>query len=248
MSLFVVSDLHISGPEDPLYHSLLLLLQRKAQTGDTVVLAGDLFDLFVGSKAIFTQTYAKFLQALKECGERGVACHYIEGNHDFHLDRVFSRIKNVKLYPNEFSLLLHDKRFYFAHGDLVLKDDYGYRLLRLFFRSKIMKLLFHLAPGKWVASFGNFSSRTSQKKHRRSPLAIERLEEIRRSYRSYAAEKLADGFDFVVMGHCHDLDEMSFQIGGRMGQYVNVGYPRKHGSFVSWSPGDTKMQRERLPE
>lgn len=248
MSLLVVSDLHISGTEDPLYHSLLSLLEKKAQKGDTVVLAGDLFDLFVGPKTIFTKTYSRFIQALEECGRRGVDCHYIEGNHDFHLDRVFRGMSHVKVYPKEFSLLLHQKRFYFAHGDLVLKNDYGYRVLRLLFRSKIMKVLFRVAPGKWVASFGNMSSRTSKKRHRRSPMAIERLEEIRRSYRSYAAERLAEGFDFVVMGHCHDLDEMSFQIGGRKGQYVNVGYPRNHGSFVSWNPGDEKMQRERLPE
>jgi hypothetical protein len=73
------------------------------------------------------------------------------------------------------------------------------------------------------------------------------LEKLRIIYRSYAAERLAQGYDYVVMGHCHDLDEMTFKIGDRMGQYINVGYPRIHGSFLSWSPGDEKIQREKLP-
>jgi hypothetical protein len=74
------------------------------------------------------------------------------------------------------------------------------------------------------------------------------MERLRKIYRSYAAERLAEGYDYVVMGHCHDLDEMSFQIGGRAGQYVNVGFPRVHGSYLSWSPGDEKIMRERMPQ
>ena len=73
------------------------------------------------------------------------------------------------------------------------------------------------------------------------------MERLRNLYRSYAAERIARGCDFVVMGHCHDLDEKSFVIDGRPGQYVNVGFPRAHGSFLSWSPGDERIQRERLP-
>ena len=53
MSVLIVSDLHIRGPSDPLYSSLLSLLRDRAATGDTVVLAGDLFDLFVGNKKYF---------------------------------------------------------------------------------------------------------------------------------------------------------------------------------------------------
>jgi hypothetical protein len=50
------------------------------------------------------------------------------------------------------------------------------------------------------------------------------------------------------MGHCHDLDEMQFNIGGRPGQYINIGYPRAHGSYVSWNVGDPVIAREKMPE
>jgi hypothetical protein len=49
------------------------------------------------------------------------------------------------------------------------------------------------------------------------------------------------------MGHCHDLDEKTFKIGSRIGQYVNVGYPRVHGSLLSWKEGEEKIGREKLP-
>jgi len=249
MSLIVISDLHIWGPDDPLYSSLLSLLKTRAVSGDTVVLAGDLFDLFVGNKTVFKNRYSDFFHALSDATNRGVKCFYIEGNHDFQLKRTFRELQGVNVQPTEVSFVLDGKKFYFSHGDTVVRTDYGYRFLRAFFRSPIMKAVIFLLPGKWIDKLGTLSSRKSRE---RKPtilldLPLERREYLRRTFRSFAAERLALGYDFVVMGHCHDLDEMMFNIGGRTGQYVNVGFPRAHGSYLSWSPGEDKIQREKLP-
>lgn len=245
MSVIAVSDLHIWGPDDPLYHSLLTLLNERVFPGDTVVLAGDLFDLFVGNKLVFINQYSAFIEALKKAGDRGATIHYIEGNHDFLLKKAFTSTKNVYVHPDQVKLEIAGKKFYFTHGDLVDPKDYGYRLLRMFFRSPIMKGLVSIAPGKWLEKFGNLSSRQSRQSH--SQLPHDRIEPLRKTFRNYAAEQIAQGSDFVVMGHCHDLDEMSFMVGNRKGQYVNIGFPRIHGSFLSWAPGEDKIQREKLP-
>lgn len=249
MSLFVVSDLHIWGTDDPLYLSLISLLRDRARGGDTVILAGDLFDLFVGNKAIFTNRYSEFVQSLKHAGERGIKTHYIEGNHDFLLKRAFQGIPNLLIHPQEVSIEIQGSRFYFTHGDTADKSDYFYRVLRGFFRSALMKFFVIIAPGVWLEKFGQYSSRKSRKNKKLLPseLPLERMEKLRKVYRSFAAEKLCEGYDYVVMGHSHDLDEMSFQIGERKAQYINVGFPRAHGSFLSWSPGEEKINRERLP-
>src|SRR4051812_24373663 len=102
MNLFAVSDLHISGPDDPLYSSLMSLLLDRASAGDVVVLAGDLFDLFVGNKEIFVERYASFLHALARAGKRGVEIHYIEGNHDFLMQGIFKNIGGVHLHSDEY--------------------------------------------------------------------------------------------------------------------------------------------------
>lgn len=249
MSLLVVSDLHIWGVDDPLYSSLLLILRNRAGAGDVVVLAGDLFDLFVGNKSIFTRRYAELLATLADAGRKGVELHYIEGNHDFLIDQAFRGIPGLTVHPHDVTVEIENKKFYLAHGDTVDRKDYGYLLLRAFFRSGCMKALVSLIPGGWLDKIGRVSSRRSRenKPVLSSHLPIQRMEYLRRTYRSYAAERLAQGYDFVIMGHCHDLDEMYFNIGGRSGQYVNVGFPRVHGSFLSWSPGDEAVQRERLP-
>lgn len=250
MPLYAISDLHVRGPDDPLYRSLLLLLKDRARAGDTVVLAGDLFDLYVGNKRIFRERYREFFEAATEAGGRGVGMHYIEGNHDFQLKGAFSGVPGMTVHSLDFELKIEGKRFYFSHGDLVDPKDYGYRALRLFFRSPFMRAFVALVPDSWVEWIGQTSSRRSRDAKPRLPASLprERLEYLRNTYRSYAADRLAQGADFVVMGHCHDLDEKCFVIDGRPAQYVNVGFPRVHGSFLSWSPGEERIVRERLPE
>jgi len=211
-------------------------------------MAGDIFDLFVGNKRIFKQRYSLFLDSVFAACKRGVNVHYIEGNHDFLMRRVFSGVPCFHWYASHFRLGIGGREFFFAHGDLVDNQDYGYRFLRAFFRSLFMRLFVWLAPDSWIEWIGNSSSRASKGRKPRLPtgLPAERVQYLRNVYRSYAAERLAEGCDFVVMGHCHDLDEKSFLIDGREGQYVNIGYPRAHGSFLSWNEGDEKIRRERL--
>ncbi|MBI2712289.1 MAG: UDP-2,3-diacylglucosamine diphosphatase [Bdellovibrio sp.] len=248
MSLLFISDLHISGPEDPYYNALLKVLQERPQSGDTVVLAGDVFDLFVGNKSVFKDRYSEFFEILRASIQKGVEFHYIEGNHDFLIEKAFESIPQLKLHATHTELNAGDKKFFVAHGDLVDRSDFGYLLLRRFFRSFVMKAFVTVIPGEWLDEFGKFSSKQSRKRKPILPseMPIQRMERLRRVYRSFAAEQLAKGFDFVVLGHCHDLDEMIFNIGGRCGQYVNIGFPRNHGSFLSWTEGDEKIQREKL--
>jgi UDP-2,3-diacylglucosamine hydrolase len=248
VSLYVLSDLHIKGADDPLYAELVAFLKSRPRPGDTVVLAGDLFDLFVGGKRVFLERYRAFLEALFGAGSRGVEIHYIEGNHDFQLKRAFSQIPNFTLHQDSVSLEVGDKRVYCCHGDTVDRRDLRYLALRMAFRSPFMKAFVGAVPGEWIDGIGRVSSRLSRSRKPALPVELPRvgMEELRKVYRNFAAEKLAEGYDFVVMGHCHDLDEMCFIVEGREGQYINVGYPPVHGSILSWSPGEDKIRRERF--
>jgi len=248
MSVFILSDLHIRDAEDPVYRSLLCLMRSRTQSGDQLVLAGDIFDLFVGNKAVFRNRYSEFFECLAEMGRRGVLVYYVEGNHDFLLQKVMRGIPGLTVHPSEVSLEAEGRHFLVAHGDLADSSDLGYRVLRCFFRSPMMKFLVRVLPGKWLEWIGSQSSGYSRGKNPVlfSELPLERQDALRKIYRNFAAERLAQGYDFVVLGHCHDLDEMMFQIGGRPGQYMNVGFPRVHGSILKWESGDDRIQRESL--
>ncbi len=248
MKLLVLSDLHIRDDADPLYASLLQVLGTAGEE-DVVVLAGDVFDLFVGNKAVFRERYTAFFEQMKALAARGVKTHYIEGNHDFQLKGVM-RQAGIPLHEEEVTLKLEALSFYIAHGDLVDRSDWGYLAARIFYRSWFFRLFVALMPGTFIDWLGRTLSGISRgrKPLLSSELPIEKRERLRTIYRSFAAEKLAQGFDIVVLGHCHDLDEMEFQIEGRRGHYANMGYPRAHGSYLVWQPGDSKIQRTALPK
>lgn len=228
MALYVFSDLHIQSAQDPLYARVLsLLAQLKDQ--DAVVLNGDIFDLFVGNKSVYRQRYRAFLDALRAAGARGAKIHYVEGNHDFLLARPLSEVPNLELHASEVSFNHQGRRFFVAHGDRIDPTDYGYRFMRWCFRSWLMKLVVWLLPGALIDAIGRGSSRWSRGSEIRLPSdwPIADRERLRSLYRTYARHQLDAGHDYVILGHCHDLDEEG-------GRYFNMGFPPIHGSYLYW--------------
>ncbi len=248
MGLTAISDLHIHDEKDPLYSSLIHLIEALKSPRDVLVLGGDIFDVLIGSKEIYLNRYRVFLEATRSAQERGAQIHYIEGNHDFLIHQEFARRGKFTVHSRSLSLDHEGRRFFFSHGDLVDRGDIAYRALRLYFRSPVNRGLVKALPGEWVDAIGRKMSRKSRcgRGGCAATLPAGQMEKLRKLYRSFAADQIARGFDYVVLGHCHDLDEMAFQVGERRGQYINAGYPRVHGSYLSWHPGDEKIQRERL--
>jgi UDP-2,3-diacylglucosamine hydrolase len=244
MRLLALSDLHVRGPDDPSYARLLQALSS-AKPGDWVILAGDLFDLWLGAKPVFLERYSAFLEKLRELDRQGTKVHYLEGNHDFHLESVFSGMKNVQVGDDEVTLELGGRRLFFAHGDRIDSKDYGYRALRGFLRSLPFAVFVRWAPSAWIDAIGKGSSALSRTQH---PPTLEDLpaplrQRIRKLYREFAVAKAREGFDFIILGHCHDLDEKQFTVKGRPVQYLNMGYPPKHGSYLTWEVGEARFQR-----
>lgn len=245
MKLWSISDLHIQDEKDPLYTQLVAWIDRRVEATDILVLGGDIFELLVGSSKFFKKKYAELLKVLRQKGNAGTRLIFIEGNHDFHLKKALAGIPNLELYPEEVCLELAGKKFYIAHGDLVDSKDHGYRILRKVFRSPVVKGMSLALPGQAVDKVGKKASQLSQKLRRATDrtLSDESIPRTRNVFRSFAAEKIKEGFDFVLLGHCHDLDEMTFVVSDREGHYMNMGYPRAHRSCVVWTPGERRLSR-----
>ena len=143
------------------------------------------------------------------------------------------------------TLNVDGRKFFIAHGDTVDVRDYSYRVMRMFFRSPLMRLIVLMMPGKFILSLGNWMARKSRGNHFKTldQLPVKRRDYLRNIYRSYAVSHISKGFDHVVLGHCHDYDEMEFKVGDRTGQYVNVGFPPVHRTVLAWESGDPKINR-----
>jgi UDP-2,3-diacylglucosamine hydrolase len=196
--------------------------------GDVVVFAGDIFDLMVGNSSFYRTKYSAFFDRVARLADLGVSLHYIEGNHDFHLSDLFPA--SVQFHPESVELTLSSgKRAYIAHGDLADPSDTGYLRLRGFFRSTAIFALSRVLPGRVIEGLSRVLSRDETLKAADLPdhWPVAERDRLRAVYRTFAAQQKRQGFDFVVLGHCHDLDEEG-------GFYWNMGYPPVHRQFLYW--------------
>lgn len=278
MNLFVISDVHLLGSSDPFYPRLLNLLQEGPKEGDHFVFAGDIFDLYVGNKRIFSKRYHLFFQILENKRQQGVTFHYLEGNHDFLLQELFAKLGvfyhtkdftcsypidsppvNHQLASLEFftangvKTLPQERRFFIAHGDLVNAYDYSYLLLRAFFRSPFIRVFVKWSPDSWVDQIGKWSSHSSRmKRHfsygKKMHPTFEKREKIKTLFRQFADQKIKQGYDYVILGHNHELDECFFDHSPeRAGWYFNVGYPKKDQTYLFWNSKKDLLERKPLP-
>lgn len=234
--LVILSDLHLWGPEDPLYRALLRFIDTKLEHGDKFFIVGDLFDLFIGNKTVFVERYYELISQLRGLADKNVEVFYIEGNHDFHLENIFDDCSHVRLYADNLHYEWDGRKFHFCHGDKINWRDIGYLSFRLLTRNLLSQLLIESAPGALIDRVGSMMSKASRGYH------AEPSEKIVRLFRNYACDQISNGYDFVIMGHSHYLDDMRFRVGSHEGQYVNVGYPRKHRKYLELRSGEAVFQ------
>ena len=246
--LWIASDLHLVSDHETTAQVLIESIDTHLQAGDRLVLAGDLFDAFAGEKAIFLDRYARVTSALVAAGERGVAIDVLEGNHDIHLRPWVARIPGARHHSEGVSLLWGARRVWVEHGDRVNQADYGYRALRAFFQSSLMRGVVQFSPDTLFDRFAQFASRTSRTGHPMLPESLppDQLSALRRVYRESASSRLLRDFEVVVYGHCHDLDELRFDAGGRQVQYINMGFPPVHGFILRGPVGGQFLERAPL--
>ena len=241
MQIWVFSDLHLTNSESTLYQAFLTALQAPSCPNDVVVFSGDIFDLLLGNSSYFRRRYLEFFEAVDRLVSSGVTVHYIEGNHDFHIRSLFS--SGVKFHDEAVELIDTSQsianKIYIAHGDLVDLADHKYLRLRRVLRQKWVQYSCSLIPGIILQKIGDLTSRPLEQKALEAPdhWDSENLTRLRLVFRTFAKTKFESGYQFIVLGHCHDLDSVE-------PYYFNMGYPPIHGQYLfydSKAPGFKRM-------
>lgn len=215
--IYFVSDVHLGfGPPDAdraRERALATTLRGIAADATRVFIVGDLFDYWFDYKHVIPRDFVRTLAALHDLRDAGVEITYLMGNHDFGHYSYFRDVLGVEVLEHDLDITLGTKRFLIAHGDGKAHNDAGYRVLRRILRNKTIQAtyrLLHPTIGIGLASGTSRGSRayTDQKDYG----TVDGL-------REFAARKISEGADFVVMGHRHRVTQE--QIGS--GQYINLG-------------------------
>lgn len=215
--VFFISDVHLGyfdrDREREREELLVAVLDRISEDCGALYIVGDLFDYWFEYKKVIPKFFLKTLSAFYSMRKKGIEIEYLMGNHDFgHID-FFQKELGIPIYKDDIEREILGKRFYISHGDGKAHNDGPYLFLKKILRSPIsMKLYQKLHPdfGIGLASGSSKKSRTytDKKDYGMSDGMFE-----------FAEKKIAEGFDYVVMGHRHRRIYHDF---GR-GKYINLG-------------------------
>lgn len=230
------------SPDDPHYALILRWLRLPREKGARLVIAGDLFEVFLGEKPGFYERYREFWDEIQRLSSAGIHVDYIEGNHDFLLKENLGESALFQVHSESLTIPFTGGKIWVEHGDLANTLDRNYLRWRSFVRSRLARFLIRLLPESLLSAIeARMSSQTDQVEKPRPPRLL--TETQREIYIQHAYKKSQEGFDSVVMGHCHDLHEAEFDLGNRKSKYFNIGYPKYHGSFLRFYPHDRMWVR-----
>lgn len=216
--VYFFSDVHLGylrRADDRVREDMLLqFLDYIARDAERIFIVGDLFDYWFEYSTVIPKYFYRTLAALERLARSGIPIEYLMGNHDFGHQRFFGEEIGITIERGDIERTLGGKRFFIAHGDGKVKNDTGYLILRAILRNKISIKLF-----QWIhPDIGIGLATQSSRKSRLYTDAKEYGTED--GLMEFATEKIAEGFDYVIMGHRHLAG--IYPSGG--GYYVNLGH------------------------
>jgi UDP-2,3-diacylglucosamine pyrophosphatase LpxH len=115
VEVLVLSDIHLGTYG---CHAAELLSYLKSIKPETVILNGDIIDIWQFSKRFWPQSHMKIVKHIIGWISKGIPVHYICGNHDEML-RKFEGFEVGSLsIKNKLILELDGKKAWFFHGDV----------------------------------------------------------------------------------------------------------------------------------
>jgi len=214
---FFISDVHLGlqdkPAEDKKERLLVQFLGFARENCDELFIVGDLFDYWFEYKKVYQKGFYRTLTALKDLSDKGIKIHYFIGNHDFlHRDFFINDI-GAKMYGDALSAELNNTKIFIAHGDGLVKNDYGYKILKWILRNNFFQWMYSLIHPDLGISLASHTSKTSRDYTDKKDYGkVDGLFDK-------AKEKIDEGYDYVIFGHLHKRIEQQY----KKGLYINLG-------------------------
>src|SRR6185369_4308800 len=234
VDVVIISDVHLGTYG---CHAKELLNYLKSITPKTVVLNGDIIDVWQFSKNYFPKSHMKIVRHLIGWASKGIKTYYITGNHDEML-RKFAGFKMGSLrIVNKFVLEIgENKKAWIFHGDVF---DIT------------------MQHSKWLAKLGAIGYDTLILINRFANFVSEKLggeklslsKKIKNSvkgavkfvnnFEKTAAEiGISNDFDYVVCGHIHHPEKREIVTEKGQITYLNSGDWIENLSALEFNDGE----------
>ena len=250
MKFSLISDVHIKTSNDTAEKLLIAFLRNPdVQSSDVIFLLGDIFDLMIGPHSQYFVRFSSYFDEIKNLMAKGIKIGYVEGNHDFHIKKLYQYFFKIHhdLDPLSFSIapyfeyVDHGKTMYFCHGDDIELNNPGYKIYKSVVTSPPLRFYAnYLMPHFLIKNIGEFSAEKSRKRNNKRYSMESDLAPVKENFRMSAEVfyKL-NPKKIIVCGHSHVKDYYISESGF---EYVNNGYAQHTKTYISIENGNISFK------
>lgn len=233
--IYFISDVHLGigdrEAERRRKERLVAFLEEVENFASHLYIVGDLFDFWYEYRSVIPRGYHDILAQLGRIRRGGIGVDYLRGNHDFGAGDFFAKELGIPVWEHDLRVEWAGKRFYLYHGDGLAEKDGGYRILKKIMRNRASRWAF-----RWIhPDLGIRLAHASSDKSRNYTAAKDYGEKD--GMAREAERRIAEGFDYVIMGHRHK--PVLRPIGA--GVYVNLGDWITHFSYALFDGAELKL-------
>jgi UDP-2,3-diacylglucosamine hydrolase len=229
----VLGDAHFDPTSEEHVARLARFVEHASSRVDLIVILGDLFDYWLGTKHLRLARLEPLREALLAARERGCRSALVTGNRDFLLDPATAHWLGAEHAGEWVALELGEERWLLTHGDALCVDDRGYMRLRRVTHSRAVHWLSRALPLWCLAVIARRLRRASQrsqaKRRARGGAYGDRAFPIRPPAVETALEREGP-WAGLVCGHVHVAKSWR---GGRGGRFLVLpAFERDDGHLV----------------
>jgi UDP-2,3-diacylglucosamine hydrolase len=193
----VLADAHLrdGDPEVEVFQGFLRTLPSRAET---LILLGDLFDLWIGEPSFTSECHRRVVDTLRELKAAGTRITYIEGNRDYHLRRLTGGDPFDEVAESGTRLKVGGRTIHLSHGDLVNRRDRPYRRWRRVAKGPVLLAALRLLPDAVARKLAARMEKVIAKTNRQHRISFPEEE-----CREFARQCRREGSDTLILGHFH---------------------------------------------
>ena len=218
VELLVLSDIHLGTYG---CHANELVYYLKSIRPKTLVLNGDIIDMWQFSKKYFPNSHMAVLKEILRMLSHGAQVYYITGNHDELLRRFAGMNFGNLTIDNKLVLNLDGKKTWIFHGDVFdVSMKYSKWLAKLGGKGYDILILMNRWINKWSERLGKGKISLSKKIKESVKSAVKYISDFEDIAINLAMEK---DFDNVICGHIHQPTIREINRNGKKITYLNSG-------------------------
>ncbi|MCX2473164.1 UDP-2,3-diacylglucosamine diphosphatase [Pedobacter sp. MC2016-05] len=218
IDVVVISDVHLGTYG---CHAKELLKYLKSIKPKTLILNGDIIDIWQFSKSYWPESHMKVIRKLMKFVSEGVQVYYLTGNHDEMLRKFDGMDVGSFHLQNKLILEIDGKKAWFFHGDVFDVTMQHSKWLAKMGAVGYDTLILINSFVNWIlTAFGREKMSFSKKIKAKFKDAVKFINSFEQTAAELAIEK---GYNYVVCGHIHQAEKRNITTEDGGVTYLNSG-------------------------